>query len=221
MDILRPDDLKQGPEYRDKQQKEQVASALSHQEIQAASALMATEMSGEQGAEERAREIFLNSSLLVIEDSMGALSHIKKALSDVGKNNFFIAETAQEVDKRIDEILAASKAGDRVLVISDLNIPYEEDEVESSGAGVNALATLQRKVAEWNTANADQLPIALEIVMNSSEINSEKELQGFKELYKKNFSNPDAIVAGNPGDKGMSVEAFLAYLKAQEEKQDQ
>jgi len=172
---------------------------------------------GEQDAETRAREIFRANPVLIIEDQSHWITGLKKGLEENEKSDAMIAETGSEAIVHLNTMLGSAKGGERFLVISDLQIPENEDEIADEYAGLKTLKSIQDGIAAWNSEHSDRPPIKLEIMMNSSMTQSEEQYRDFKEKNTKYFPEPDALIGSNSKQKNEGVDAMLAYLKRQQE----
>lgn len=218
----RPDDLQKGADYLAGQQQEENARTVPLAEIQAANVLTATEVNSDGDPRERvALEAFQSSPLLVIEDDKRNIGRIQEALKNVGKTDAVFADSLPGAKRQITEMLKDKKGAERIRVISDLQIFYEEgDEIAEEEAGIQAIGEVQKAVAEWNKMHPSDKPIQLEILINSSMLNSAQDLENFKKKNSKNFVSPETIIGGNHGRKEESVSTFLAYLKNQDVHKD-
>ncbi|MBI4599655.1 hypothetical protein HY732_01915 [Candidatus Uhrbacteria bacterium] len=217
----RPDDLEEGSEQSAQQQNEPGVAGIPSDEQRAAHALAQAETGGDRH-ERAALEVLQNSPLLIIEDDKENIESIQVELNRVNKTDAVFADSVPGVGTRIAEMLKNKEGGERLLVISDLQIFNQDgDDIADERAGIRAIANVQKEVEKWNTAHPGVEPIRLEIIVNSSMLNSQQDLDDFIKENSDRFKLPETIVAGNHGRKAEAVDTFLSYLKAQEEQKEQ
>jgi len=128
-----------------------------------------------EGLRAEARNILRTSELLVIEDDLDNLEGIIGRLTEElgGAGNIRQAESLQDVELQLRALAGSWKGGERMVVISDLQIPVESGSVPKESRGIEAINLVRSVVEDWNTSHPEQPPVIADILLNSAMDESE------------------------------------------------
>ena len=130
--------------------------------------------------EEAAKEVtrlFSDSSFMVVEDDPRAVDKITQALQEKRgtqeleeDSGIGIAWSIAEVEPNFKKIMekASQSQARRIIVIEDMELPLTEEGGIDTDGGILAMKEMVQMVNAWNSEHSDQLPLRLEIIMNST-----------------------------------------------------
>lgn len=152
--------------------------------------------------------------VMIVEDDPRASRAISQALEKkrgaTDPERLVVAASVSEGLSALDRLCTNFRGGETLMLIADFQIYNRPDGLMVDDGGPAVITAAHEKVARWNHEHADQVPVLLEVVLNTSQVNT---VEKFTECQRQ---WPNVVAFNNSAgeDKGHVMSDISAYLNS-------